>query len=196
MARFFYMRQTGNEKSGKNRAPRPGKPMRSQPKKRLSPGQLDKIAHDVEKSASSLCAGEGLELVHVEFVSESNHYFLRVYIDKPGGVTMDDLSAISRQLGDILDARHRIDPEYRLEVSSPGIFRPLFKKSDYTKFAGRNVMITVGTAIEGKKKFTGILNGISDNDNVTLSVEGRTMEIQFSAIKKARLAEDNGDDRC
>lgn len=154
------------------------------------------IVAQVEKIASKICDDEGLELVHVEFVSESHHYFLRLYIDKEGGVTMGDCTLVSRQLADILDVHQIIEVEYRLEVSSPGINRPLFKKSDYTKYAGRQVVIRTLAVIEGKKKFTGILNGISEKDCVILSVDDQTFEIDFSSIKKARLAENNGDDRC
>ncbi|MBU1168270.1 MAG: ribosome maturation factor RimP [Proteobacteria bacterium] len=146
--------------------------------------------------AATLCSEEGLELVHVEFVSESHHYFLRVYIDKPDGVTMADCTAISKQLGDILDVNLDLDVEYRLEVSSPGIYRPLFKKKDYLRFKGNVVEIRTVSKIMDKKKFTGILEGISEKDSVTLSVDGNTVEIDYSSIKSARLAENNGDDRC
>ncbi len=180
----------------KKRGQRPEKSDKSRPYKRLSAEQENKIARKVETLTSQICDDEGIELVHVEFVSESHHYFLRVYIDKPEGVTMADCTNISRQLGDILDVNLKIDTEYRLEISSPGIFRPLFKKSDYSKFTGRNVEIRTTTAVEGKKKFSGVLNGISGNDNVTLSVEGNTVEIHYSSIKNARLTENNGDNGC
>ncbi len=154
------------------------------------------IVAQVETIASKICDDEGLELVHVEFISESHHYYLRIYIDKDGGVTMGDCTRVSRQLADVLDVHQIIDVEYRLEVSSPGISRPLFKKSDFTKFIGHRVVIRTLAVIEGKKKFTGILNGISETDCVTLSVDDHTFEIDFSSIKKARLAENNGDDKC
>jgi len=79
------------------------------------------IIEKVEKIVSGLCIEEGIELVYVEFISESHHYYLRVYIDKEGGVTMGDCTRISRQLADIMDVNQIIDIEYRLEVSSPGI---------------------------------------------------------------------------
>lgn len=154
------------------------------------------IESRVEAIVSKICEDENLELVHVEFIIESQKYYLRIYIDREGGVTMGDCAQVSRQLADILDVHQIIDVEYRLEVSSPGINRPLFKKSDYTKYAGRCVVVKTSSAIEGKKKFTGILGGISEKDCVTISMDGQIFEIDFSSIKKARLAENNGDDRC
>ncbi len=183
-------------RSGKDT--RPGRPAPSSHKasKRPPRNPGSGIVDKVEKIVSGICHDESLELVHVEFLSESHHYYLRIYIDKPGGVTMGDCTAVSRQLADILDVNQIIDVEYRLEVSSPGINRPLFKKSDYTKFIGQRVVIRTLREIEGKKKWSGILNGISEKDCVTLSVDDHTVEIDFSSIKKARLAENNGDDRC
>lgn len=180
-------------KDGRKSGPKFDKPS-SHKKPPRAPGSG--IVEKVEKIVSGLCVEEGIELVFVEFISESHHYYLRVYIDKEGGVTMGDCSRISRQLADILDVNQIIDIEYRLEVSSPGINRPLFKKTDYTKFIGKRVKIQTTHEIEGKKKFTGILNGISEKDCVTLSVDDQTLEIDFSSIKKARIAENNGDDKC
>lgn len=181
----------------KNKGPKHRSSGRVRPaKQRISPEQEKKIAARVDHMAKSLCMDEGLELVHVEFVCESQQYFMRVYIDKPGGVTMEDCSTISRQLGDIMDVSLNLDVKYRLEVSSPGIYRPLFKKNDYLRFKGSTVEIRTVSKIQDKKKFTGILEGISENDSVTLSVDGNTVEIDYSSIKSARLAENNGDDRC
>jgi ribosome maturation factor RimP len=180
----------------KKKGQRPDKPGKSRQARRLSPERENKIARKVENIVAKLCKDEGIELVHVEFVSESHHYFLRVYIDKPDGIKMADCSNISRQLGDILDVSLDIETEYRLEISSPGIYRPLFNRKDYVKFSGRNVEIRTAEAVDGKKKFSGVLKGISENDNVTLSVDGNEVEIHYSSIKKARLTENNGDGRC
>jgi ribosome maturation factor RimP len=192
--RDFMSDDRKSRKPGKDdRKPKPGKP-RTGGKSPKVHGSV--IVERVEKIVSGICEGEGIELVHVEFVSESHHFYLRVYIDKPGGVTMGDCAVVSRQLADLLDVHQIIEVEYRLEVSSPGIDRPLFKKSDYTKYAGRRVKVWTTEPVEGRKKVTGILKGISEKDCVELSVDDQTVEIGFSSIKKARLAENNGDDRC
>lgn len=166
------------------------------PKKKLSPDQEKAVARRVEPLAAALCNDESIELVHVEFVNEFQQYFLRVYIDKPGGVTMEDCTLISRQLGDILDVNLNLDTEYRLEVSSPGIYRPLFKKGDYLRFKGNTVEIRTVTKVMDKKKFTGILEGITDDDRVMLSIDGNTVAIDYSSIQRARIAETNGENRC
>lgn len=181
---------------GKKKGRKPEKKRHSGSNPRISPAQRAKIAERVEPIAAAICRDEGTELVHVEFVEESHHLFLRVYIDKPDGVTMADCTSVSRQLGDLLDVKLNFEEVYRLEVSSPGIYRPLFKKSDYDTFKGKTVDIRTHTAISGKKKFTGILEGIFENNKVSLSVDGMTIDIDYSSIKSARLAENNGDDRC
>ena len=164
--------------------------------KRLPPAREKQIADKVGQWAAPLCADEGIELVHVEFVHESHQYYLRVFIDKPGGVTMSHCTTVSRQLGDLLDVKLELETEYRLEISSPGINRPLFKKDDYNRFAGQRVKIRTLKDVSGKSTLIGILGGISDKDCVTLLVDEQTVEIDFSAIKSARLTANNGDDRC
>ena len=121
---------------------------------------------------------------------------LRVYIDKSGGVSMADCSNISRQLGDIIDVSVTIGAEYRLEVSSPGIYRQLYKKDDYVKFCGRAIKIQTDILVDGKKKLSGTLESISDDGIVEISVDGSLLKLDYSSITKAQLTEDNGDGRC
>lgn len=181
---------------GKKTFRKSGPAARNRSPKRMPPGRETVVADRVEKIAGPLCDDEGLELVHVEFVLESHQYFLRVYIDKPGGVTMDDCSMISRQLSDLLDVKMSLEEPYRLEVSSPGIRRPLFKKEDYDRFKGQRIKVRTVTEVMGKQALIGILEGISEHDCVRLTMDGNTVEIDFSSIKSARLTENNGDDRC
>lgn len=181
---------------GKKTFHKHGKSGRIQSPKRLPPALEKKIADKVEKWAAPLCAEEGIELVHVDFVHESHQYYLRVYIDTPGGVTMAHCTKISRQLGDLLDVKLELETEYRLEISSPGINRPLFKKEDFNRFKGQRVKIRTLKEVSGKNALIGILGGISDKDCVTLLVDEQTVEIDHSIIKNARLTENNGDDRC
>lgn len=181
---------------GKKKFHKHGKSGRIRSPKRLSPAQEKKTADKVEQLAAALCSDEGIELVHVEFIHESHQYYLRVYIDKPGGVTMANCTTISRQLGDLLDVKLNLEAEYRLEVSSPGIKRPLFKKEDYNRFKGQQIKVRTLTEVMGKNSLIGILGGISENDCVTLSIDGQSVDIDYSSIKSARLTENNGDDRC
>ncbi len=162
----------------------------------LAQSTREMIAGKVVELAEPLCQDEELELVHVEFVVDGFLNVLRVYIDKPGGVGVSDCTAISRQLGDIIDVSVSVNAEYRLEVSSPGIYRQLFKEDDYKSFCGRVVKIETELPIDGQRKFKGILTGISEDGIVEISIEDSPVYVDYSSITRARLTDDNGDDRC
>jgi ribosome maturation factor RimP len=136
--------------------------------------------------AEPLCLGEGMELVHVEFQREPGGRTLRIYLDKPGGVTLADCVDVSRQLGDILDVGLETDLSYRMEVSSPGVQRPLGKLGDFERFRGRRARIRIVNPIEGRRNFTGTLEGV-DGELVVLTIEQRTMRIALADIAKAHL---------
>lgn len=133
-----------------------------------------------------LCETEGIELVCVEYVRESRGRTLRIYLDRPGGVTLDDCAHVSRQAGDLLDvALDDIGP-YRLEVSSPGNHRPLFKIADFETYKGSRAELRTRTALEGRKKFKGVL-GDSDDRGVELKTLETRLTIPFEEIIRARL---------
>jgi len=127
----------------------------STPKKRLSePDRFTQknsvnIIAKVHDLAVSLCNAEGIELVHIEYQRESCGRVMRVYIDKPGGVSLGDCSNISRQLSDLLDVYINSDEAYSLEVSSPGTDRPLGNKVDFQRFKGNLAKIRTHIAVEG-----------------------------------------------
>ncbi len=127
------------------------------------------------------------ELVGVEFHGSEHHGLLRVYIDHKNGITVDDCAAVSRQLSALLDVEDPISQGYDLEVSSPGINRPLFKKADYKKYAHKNVKIKLAVALEGRKNFSGTLEGIDDNDQVIVTVDNEIFELPLHDIAKANL---------
>lgn len=141
----------------------------------------------IKAVALPLCQSENIELVHVEFGPGSNEKMVRIYIDKPGGITMDDCVSISRQLGDLIDIHIERIGSYRLEVSSPGPNRPLNEKKDFHRFAGEKIKIETYEAVEGQKKFTGILEQIND-DSVVIAVDGKKVEIADLMISKAMLS--------
>ena len=124
----------------------------------LSPKQEKMVAEQVWKLAEPLCQAEGIELVYVEYRKEPRGRTLRIYIDKPDGVMIDDCVNISRQMGDILDVTLNDSGAYHLEVSSPGPERPLYKASDFERFRGNMVNIRLSQPIDGKDKLRGILN--------------------------------------
>ena len=130
------------------------------------------------------------ELVDVEYVREVGVWYLRCYIDKEGGITVDDCEVISRLLGEWLDKEDFIEDSYILEVSSPGLGRPLKKEKDFARSIGKDVEIRLYKAIDKQKEFTGTLKAY-DADTVTLSMEdGNDLALAKSDIALIRLAFD------
>jgi ribosome maturation factor RimP len=153
------------------------------------------IVADVWRLAEPLCLGEAMELVHVEYQKEQVGRILRVYIDKPNGVTLDDCVNISRQLGDILDVGLNTQAPYRLEVSSPGTPRPLGKLDVFKYYYGGRIKIRTYQPIKGQKNFTGVLDNVS-GQTVHLTVDNRPVAIAFNDIAKAHITHINGENAC
>ena len=154
-----------------------------------------KVVALVTRIAEPLCGAEGIELVHVEHQRETAGWVLRLYIDRPGGVTLEDCMLISRQLSDELDVAIEDIGPYHLEVSSPGVDRPLGKIQDYERFRGHMARIKTADALAGKKSFKGILSGLTDG-SVALLVGDKKIAIPFGEIIRARLVNYNGENRC
>jgi ribosome maturation factor RimP len=147
-----------------------------------------KVIAQVWSLAEPLCESEGLELIQVEYQREPAGRILRLYIDKTGGISLEDCAGVSRQLGDILDVNLDDAGPYNLEVTSPGPERPLAKEKDFDKFKGNRVKIKTNRALNGQKNFTGVLLGIS-GDVVKLQIGEQTAAISLPDISKARLVE-------
>ena len=132
----------------------------------------------------------GFELVDVEYVKEGGTWYLRAYIDKPGGITIDDCEAVSRRLSDILDEQDYIDDSYIMEVSSPGLARPLRKEKDFKRSLGSEVEVRTYRMIDKSKEFTGILKDYDDT-TVTIELSDETLKVfQKGDIALIRLAFD------
>lgn len=132
----------------------------------------------------------GFELVDVEYVKEGSNWYLRAYIDKEGGITVDDCESVSRAFSDKLDEEDFIEEAYIMEVSSPGLGRPLKKEKDYARSMGKELEIRTYRAINKEKEFYGILEAYDDN-SVTISQEdGTEMVFQKADIALIRLAFD------
>ena len=129
----------------------------------------------------------GYELVGVEFAAAGNHGTLRVYIDREEGVSIDDCAAISHQISGLLDVEEPINQAYDLEISSPGIDRPLFKLADFERFAGQVAKIKLAVALLGRKNFKGRLQGVADSKQVVIEVDGEIFELPFADIARANL---------
>lgn len=132
----------------------------------------------------------GFELVDVEYVKEGGTWYLRTYIDKEGGISIDDCEKVSRRLSDILDEKDYIDDTYIMEVSSPGLGRPLKKEKDFKRSLGKEVDIRTYRMIDKQKEFTGILKDY-DKDTVTIEQDDETLKtFEKGDIALIRLAFD------
>jgi len=147
-----------------------------------------KVIAQVWSLAGPLCDSEGLELIQVEYQREPAGRILRLYIDKPDGISLEDCARVSRQLGDILDVNLEDAGPYNLEVTSPGPERPLAKEKDFDKFKGNRVKIKTNRVLNGQKNFTGVLLGIS-GEVVNLQIGEQSVAISLPDISKARLVE-------
>ena len=149
-------------------------------------GLAEKIVARVEAIIRDTVEHEGMELVDVAYHREPYGWVLRVFIDRQGGVTVDDCSFISSQLGDILDVQDVMTHRYRLEVSSPGLNRPLKTEKDFQRFIGENLRVTIHAPLDGRTKFKGTLKRV-DTDMICLDVTDHEVNLHLENIKKARL---------
>ncbi|MGI5902254.1 MAG: ribosome maturation factor RimP [Desulfitobacteriia bacterium] len=143
---------------------------------------IDKVKKLAEPRVSEL----GLELVDVEYTKEGAHWYLRLFIDKDGGVDVDDCALVSHKISEILDRENPIPQAYMLEVSSPGVERPLTSKEDYEKYKGELVSIYSTKPYRGYTCFTGYLKGL-EGERVVLEYEGQRIDIPYDLVEKAHL---------
>ena len=130
----------------------------------------------------------GYEIVDVEFVKEGPNWYLRVFVDKEGGVSIDDCELISKALEKILDENDPIEQAYFLEISSPGIDRPLKRKEDFIKFNGEVIDIKHYKPFEGSKEYTGRLKAYDDDGTVTIETEEKEVSFAKKDVASVRLA--------
>ena len=147
---------------------------------------MSKITETVWQLAEPVARENGVELWDVEFVKEAGTQYLRVYIDKPEGICVDDCEAVSRALDPILDEDDPIPCSYVFEVASAGIDRELKRPSDFEKFMGSQVEIKLYQALNGRKVYVGELAGY-DQGNVTVLVNGKELELKKPMIAQVRL---------
>lgn len=143
-----------------------------------------------EELINPLIEESGFELVDVEYVKEAGNYYLRVYIDKPGGITVDDCEVISRSFNDILDSEDYIEDSYIFEVSSPGLGRPLKKDRDFERSIGKEVDIKLYKAVDHSKDFTGVLVSYDGNTVVIETDDEKTISFEKKEIALIRLSFD------
>ena len=153
---------------------------------------LDDLKEKIWQLVEPVAASEGMELIHVDCLKMHTRWIVRLFLDKEGGVTIDDCSTISNQLGDLLDIQDMIKGTYTLEVSSPGFDRPISRDQDFIKYQGFKVNIKTGIKIEGMKNFRGTLSSCIEEAGkkfIIVDVSGKTYRIPKSEILKTNLAD-------
>lgn len=144
------------------------------------------LVYDIKEMVKPIVIQLGYELYYVEYVKESGDFYLRIYIDKPDGITLTDCEKVSRLVSDLLDEKDPIKDPYHLEVSSPGIFRQLFTEEHMKKYEGSTVNVKLSKSIDNKKQFKGTLKGFSDQ-SVTLNIDGEEVVLSREKIKSINL---------
>ncbi|MEG2337741.1 MAG: ribosome maturation factor RimP [Clostridium sp.] len=140
----------------------------------------------IEEFTAPLVESLGYELVDIEYIKEDGEWYLRFYIDSENGIQIEDCAAVSRAVGDRLDEVDPIKESYYLEVSSPGLDRPLKKESDFIKYNGKKIKIKFYKPFMDKKFVEGILNGYTDN-NIIITIDNNNIEIDKSLVASVRL---------
>jgi ribosome maturation factor RimP len=151
--------------------------------------QTESLTSRVQDCAEQLAASMGMEIVLVEIKGGGNRPTLRTYIDKPGGITLSDCEQFSKRLSVLLDVEDWIPFSYTLEVSSPGLNRPLVKEADYQRFAGKRARVRTHEPIEGQKNFKGMIIGAAGGAVELEIVPGKKLKIAVEKIEKANLME-------
>ncbi|WMT39160.1 ribosome maturation factor RimP [Paenibacillus sp. D2_2] len=146
-----------------------------------------KIKAAVEEMVMPYLEENGFELVDIEYVKEGSNWFLRVFVDKDGGIDIDDCGRISEYLSEQLDANDPIPSAYFLEVSSPGAERPLKKADDVAKAVGKDVFVTTYEPVNGLKEFEGRLISF-ENDELVIEIGKQKHAVSYSKVASARLA--------
>lgn len=146
------------------------------------------IANEIEQLVLPITDANNLELVDVEYVKEGGEFFLRIYIDKEGGVSLNECELVTRTLNPILDEKDPIKDNYYLEVSSPGLDRPLKKDKDFVKYKGRDVEIKLYKPMNGSKLYEGELVGLTEDKNIKVIIDNNEVEFDKKDVALIRLA--------
>lgn len=160
----------------------------------MTTNQLDAqtFYEKVRALVEPVCRMEGMTFVHAERLTERTGLVVRLSIDKPGGVTIDDCVQMSRQVGDLMDVHLTEMGPYRLEVSSPGPNRPLHTEADYKRFSGHRIAVQLKQPVDGRKRYTGLLKTIRE-DRICMEVDSTEVQIPRSRVAGARLAGPHGE---
>lgn len=146
------------------------------------------IVDRVEKMVTAITDEKGYETVDVEYVKEAGQFYLRVVVDKEGGISLNECEEVSRELSPKLDENDFIEENYYLEVSSPGIDRALKRDKEFVKYKGRDVEIKLYKAIDGVKQFEGELVGLDEENNIVVIINNEEVKFNRKDVAIIRLA--------
>lgn len=152
----------------------------------VSPEEVKRVIEKVTAIAEPLLDAEGMELVDIEYRKEQMGWVLRLFIDKEQGITLDECTTISRELGNLLDVKDPVAHSYHLEISSPGLNRPLKKEKDFLRFKGKKVRIKTAHPIGDRKNFVGILSDYKDG-TIYVSIDQELFAIPYKEVVRANL---------
>lgn len=142
----------------------------------------------IEELVSPIVDDKGFEIVDIEYVKEAGEYYLRIFLDKEGGISLNDCESVSRELSEILDIKDPIKDNYFLEVSSPGLDRPLKKDKDFLRYKGRDIEIKLYKPLNGSKQFEGQLVGLDEDKNIVVVIDNNEVEFNKKDVALVRLA--------
>ena len=147
--------------------------------------KIDALVNEIYEMVNPIAEELNYDIYHIEYVKENGEYYLRIYIEKEGGITLSDCEALSRRVSDVMDEKDPIADPYFLEVSSPGLNRTIFTEEHYKRFIGRAVMVRFTKAIDGKKNAKGILKEVNE-DNIIVEAD-TLISIPKEKIKSANI---------
>lgn len=147
--------------------------------------KIDALVNEIYEMVNPIAEELNYDIYHIEYVKENGEFYLRIYIEKDGGITLSDCEALSRRVSDLMDEKDPIPEAYFLEVSSPGLNRTLFTEAHYKRFVGREVMVKLAKAIDGKKSVKGILKEVNE-ENIIIEAD-TLISIPKEKIKSANI---------
>lgn len=145
----------------------------------------DALVNEIYEMVKPIADELNYDIYHVEYVKENGELYLRIYIEKDGGITLSDCEALSRRVSDLMDEKDPIKDPYFLEVSSPGLNRTLFTEEQYKRFIGREVMVKFTKSVDGKKNIKGILKEVNE-DSIVVEAD-QLINIPKDKIKSVNI---------
>ncbi|MFO7739027.1 MAG: ribosome maturation factor RimP [Desulfatiglandaceae bacterium] len=146
----------------------------------------ESVKREVSRLIEPILADMGFELVYVEYLSEHGRWVLRIYVDEEGGITLEDCARVSREIGNVIDVKEIVPHEYVLEVSSPGLNRPLVREKDFNQAVGKKVKLQMINAVDERRNFTGYLKAFKDG-TLHIQLSDKLVLLPRRDVKKANL---------